>query len=321
LDLAKVEAGKLQFERVTFSLPELREEVRDLLKERAKAKGLYFNLEILDEFPSQISSDPTRLRQIFINIIGNALKFTSQGGVTVYLQKQELRPQHIKVMVTVKDTGVGISKEQQRNLFQPFVQADSSTTRKFGGTGLGLAVSHRLAEALGGEIKIQDCGQTDSGGCSFVITFVADVPKAVAAPVSHRPKATEPMEDSHLPLAQIKVLVVDDAPDNRFLVERILTKKGAIVETAKNGKEASRIGLKGDYDLIIMDLQMPEMDGYEAAKVLLESGFRRPIIALTAHAMVEERMKTRSAGFSYHLTKPIVAEELIRTVKQFGKAA
>jgi signal transduction histidine kinase len=319
LDLAKVESGKLDVENVEFHFLDLIDEVMDLFRERARAKDLYFRLNLSDEVPDVIRSDPTRIRQILINIIGNAIKFTHEGGVTVHIKTQPAGAGKFEFRILVRDTGTGISPECRAKLFQPFTQADNTMTRKFGGTGLGLALSWRLAEALGGEIRIEDCNKGEDQGCTFVITFCAQIPTLSESKSNAKKKSQSALTGEDLPLKGIRVLLADDARDNRFLVTRLLVKNGAHVETADNGRDALNLALQGNYDLVLMDLQMPEMDGYEATKSLLESGYKKPIIALTAHAMAEERSKTEAAGFAGHLTKPLITSELIKTVASFQR--
>ncbi len=310
LDLAKVEAGRLEIEDVTFSSFDLISDVVELFRDKSKQNGIYLLLNIDESVPSHLSSDPTRIRQILINIIGNAVKFTTSGGVRINVRSAIDEEGPVKITVEVKDTGHGIASEQQDRLFQPFVQADNTTTRKFGGTGLGLALSKRLSEALGGTIKIVE--SAPGKGSTFAISFLASIPNANDKMTSHQQvTAKQPLAY----LENVRVLLVDDSEDNRFLVKRILSKNGAIIELASNGREAVDKALGGEHDVVLMDIQMPEMDGYEAIQVLLEKKYSTPIIALTAHAMSEERAKTHAAGFVGHLTKPIINSELLDLVK------
>ncbi|MES2964173.1 MAG: ATP-binding protein [Bdellovibrionota bacterium] len=316
LDLAKVESGKLQIEEVETSFFELLDEVMALFRERAKAKGLYLKVSVADEVPAKIHSDPTRLRQIMVNIVGNALKFTDDGGITIHVQSQAKSDRDLLFSIQVRDTGIGISESQREKLFQPFTQADNTTTRKFGGTGLGLSLSSRLAKALGGDVRLEERGVEEGVGSTFVISFMArTAAEKEAAVISEI--AVKNQDQTARVLEGLKVLVVDDSHDNQLLVTRILVKNGAVVETADNGRVGFEKARGADFDLILMDLQMPEMDGYEATKLLLESGFKKPILALTAHAMAEDRAKTSAAGFAYHLTKPLVQNELISALVRF----
>ena len=311
LDLAKVESGKLDVETLEFSFKELINDVIDLFRENVRAKGIAIHAEIDPRVPARISSDPTRLRQILINIVGNAVKFTDKGSVTVIARAVHDENDRFFFSIFVKDTGVGISEEQRQNLFQPFMQADNTTTRKFGGTGLGLALSRRLANALGGDISITE--SEIGAGCTFSITFEAGIArqKTVLVPFGKMSGVDREM----MPLADLRILIADDSPDNRFLITRILHKNGATVEIATNGLEAYRLAMDGQYDLILMDIQMPEMDGYAATRNLREAGFKKPILALTAHAMAEERARSMAAGCNGHLTKPLSTPLLIQTIR------
>ncbi len=317
LDLAKVESGKLEVEHVEFSFFTLVDEVMDLFRERAREKNLYLRLRISDDVPDKICSDPTRLRQILINIVGNALKFTNDGGITILVKAETNAKKENSISVAVTDTGVGVLPENRERLFHPFTQADNATTRKYGGTGLGLSLSVRLAKALGGDIRIDDPTPGIQRGCTFVITFAAKAPSSAGRTVDQG-TVRVPFSGT-LPLSGMRVLVVDDSTDNQFLVKRLLAKNGAQVETASNGREGLQSALAGQHDVVLMDLQMPEMDGYEATKSLLDAGYDKPIVALTAHAMSEEREITKATGFVHHLTKPLVPEELLKTVMQYGK--
>ncbi len=313
LDLAKVESGRLEVEEIDFSLNNLLNEVLDLFCEKAKLKGISLRLKIDQEVPDFISTDPTRLRQILINIIGNAIKFTAVDGVYVHVKLKQNVEGALRIDIFVKDTGPGLSEEQKSRLFKPFSQGDNTMTRQFGGTGLGLVLSQRLSQALGGGISIEECAP--GKGSTFVISFVATVSKKSApdlVPVREPAKFNSKL----LPLKDIKVLLVDDSLDNQFLVNRLLSKNGAWVELAGDGAEAVEKALANTYDIVLMDIQMPTMDGYQAIEILGQKNYDKPVIALTAHAMLEDQLKTKAAGFSGHLTKPIDVNELVESIKQ-----
>ncbi|RYZ56791.1 MAG: response regulator, partial [Proteobacteria bacterium] len=312
LDLAKVESGKLETEEIEFSIYDLVNDIMDLFRESVKAKGIDLVLSVSSDIPRRIVSDPTRLRQILINIVGNAVKFTDEGQVEIFIRSSELNNGKKLFKVNIVDSGVGISAEQRDKLFQPFVQADNSMTRKYGGTGLGLVLSQRLAKALGGDVSLLEANGRK--GSAFEFTFVADLPKDLGLPKVLQSAPGLEASKAALPLYGINVLLAEDSPDNQLLVRRVLIKNGATVDSAVNGVEAFRMGLMGDYDLVLMDIQMPYMDGYEATKALREAGFHKPIIALTAHAMAEERARTHAAGCNGHLTKPLNAKELLETI-------
>ncbi|MBC7456730.1 MAG: response regulator, partial [Bdellovibrionaceae bacterium] len=267
------------------------------------------------EIPDRVFSDPSRIRQMLINVVGNAVKFTASGGVTIEVTANEKIGEKTLFIILVRDTGVGLNDEQKERLIQPFMQADNSTTRKYGGTGLGLALSKRLANAIGGDIFIED-NQTNQIGCTFGITFAAALPKLIATQVKTTEEAPKNKEKSSQLLSGIRVLLADDSSDNQVLVGLVLRKQGATVDSAKNGVEAFKMGMTGSFDIVLMDIQMPEMDGYEATRALRDAGFKKPIIALTAHAMAEERARTLAAGCDGHLTKPLNQNELIETIKR-----
>lgn len=316
LDLAKVEAGQLDVEEIYFSFRELMAEVIDLFKEKALEKNIYLSYNINDAVPEHLLSDPTRLRQILINIVGNAVKFTDVGGVSIHADLKSLSGGHLQIAVEVKDTGCGLNDEQNERLFKPFTQADNTTTRRYGGTGLGLALSKRLSQALGGDIAVSNFAPNK--GCTFTITFLAKAAATKQQQTAISPSAKTSQTPNKL-LENIRVLLVDDSPDNQLLVQYILKKNGADVEVASNGLEAIEKATARTYDIVLMDIQMPHMDGYQATSALLTQGYKTPIVALTAHAMVEDRAKTQAAGFVCHLTKPLNNTELIQSVAQYSK--
>ena len=313
LDIAKVEAGKLEIESVNFSLFELLNEIIDLFKIKARQKNIYLLLNIEEMVPDQIITDPTRLRQILINLIGNAVKFTDQGGVRITVKSNTNEDGAVRLYIAVKDTGCGLTDEQKEKLFLPFSQADNTTTRKFGGTGLGLALAKRLAEALAGTIEITE--YAPNKGCNFLVNVL--VTNASSEVTNSAKIKTKKAQTKAEPLAGIRVLAVDDSPDNRFLVSHILSKKGAIVSTAVDGNDALLKISNSQLDIVLMDIQMPNMDGYEAHRIMRMKGYQIPVVALTAHAMIEERIKTQTAGFTAHLTKPLDIHDLVETIVKY----
>ncbi|RYZ52282.1 MAG: response regulator, partial [Proteobacteria bacterium] len=313
LDLAKVESGKLDVEKIDFSFFDLIDDVMDLFRERSRGKGLFLRFHIAKDTPNRIYSDPTRLRQILINIVGNAVKFTEFGGITIEVSTSHQNDRSLRYRIAVIDTGVGLSAEQRSRLFEPFMQADNSTTRKFGGTGLGLALSQRLAAALGGEITIEE--NRILRGSVFIISFLAEIRADQVELERDQLKVSQAEAVASGKLSGLYVLVADDSPDNLFLAKRILTKNGAKVKTVANGSEAVTVALEEHFDVILMDIQMPVMDGYEATRALREAGYARPIIALTAHAMAEERAKSIQAGCNGHLTKPLNQGDLVEGIR------
>lgn len=312
LDLSKVEAGKMEIERVAFSLGELLFDFTALMGFKAREKGVLFDLHLATPVPAHIYSDPTRIRQVLTNAVGNAIKFTDRGRVHVVCSHQN---GELKFVIT--DSGKGISKEQTAKLFQPFTQADSSTTRSYGGTGLGLVVSRGICRQMGGDFFLES--STPGIGSSFVATFIID-------PVP----GTEMLEEASLgsplvstvstkdqPLAHMKILLVDDAPDNRALFRIMLSKLGANVDLAENGREGVDRAKENSYDVILMDIQMPHMDGHEATRLLRKGGTKTPIIALTAHAMKEELERTVASGFTDFLSKPLRREALVQALLKY----
>lgn len=308
LDLAKVEAGKIVIEKIEFSLLEFLVEFSSLAGMKAREKGIVFEFRPETLVPELVISDPTRIRQILSNIVGNAIKFTEKGSVIFRVQyvDQSLR-------FTVTDTGRGISSEQRTQLFQAFSQADSSTTRKFGGTGLGLVLTKKLAQAFGGDFDLME---SEIGKGSI---FEAKIP--VAVPPTAKLVPLEKVETEHtsdakldpyqVDLKGLEILLVEDSPDNQYLIQKMLSKTGAKIVTANDGDEGVKIALSHRYDIILMDIQMPIMDGHEAVRTLRGQGYSRPIVALTAHAMKEEREHAVLSGFSHFLTKPINRKHLI----------
>lgn len=314
LDLSKIEAGKLQIERAAASFSELISDIKTLPSLEASAKNLRFTIECNEPLPATITTDILRLRQVLLNIIGNAIKFTEAGeiGVTVQMAGEgEAR----RLMFRIEDTGLGISDDQKEHLFQPFHQADASITRKFGGTGLGLALSKRLAKALGGDVVLES-GRTQKG-TSFIITID---PGEISGRWKADEKAPAPriLADTRSRLKGRNILVVDDNHDNLIMVKKILELEGATVDTAKNGLEALNSAKRISYSVILMDLQMPQMDGFTATQELRRSGYSRPIIALTAHAMREERNRCLANGFNEHICKPIELASLLDVIARIS---
>lgn len=307
LDLSKVESGKLEIESLSFSPRALLEEVVELFRIQAQMKGIDLYLQVSAKAPGQVVSDPNRLRQIMVNLIGNAVKFTEKGRVKVTLGNPQMTSGGMKIPISVSDTGIGIQGHQHEKLFKPFSQADSTTSRKFGGTGLGLVLSKRLANSLGGDLYL------DLAPSEMTTTFVVEI----RAQESFQKKVEERKDPSHslaIHFSDRKFLVVDDSEDNLNLARRLLEKKGAQVQVACNGAEALRRVSEEVFDLILMDIQMPEMDGYEATRLLREQGFQKPIIALTAHAMKSDLERAQESGCNAHIAKPLDTASLFETI-------
>lgn len=317
LDLSKVEAGKFDIELVETALSDVLPDVTSLLSLQAAEKGIKLTISSDGPIPRVIRTDPLRLRQVLLNIVGNAVKFTVSGSVDVRVKQVYGDQPTPKLAFEVSDTGPGITSEIAAKLFEPFTQADPSTKRKFGGTGLGLVLSRKLARLLGGDVVL---AASKSIGCTFLVTI--DPGPIQATSVDGLPDkrtaqpATSALGRGDLTLEGADVLLVEDALDNRLLVSRFLTIAGAKVDTAENGKEAlEKFGAK-NYSAVLMDLQMPTMDGYEAMAELKRQGTKVPVIALTAHAMKEDRLRCLAAGFHDHISKPINRQELLELLSR-----
>jgi PAS domain S-box-containing protein len=312
LDLSKIEAGKLTVERVDTQLVELVDDVLRQLSIRARERGIGLGVEYAAGLPRTIQTDPVRLRQILVNVIGNAVKFTEQGSVRVAVELTHAGGRGPHVLFTVRDTGIGMSPEQLARLFRPFEQGDPTMSRRFGGTGLGLTITRSLVRRLGGEIT---ASSKPGVGSTFTLTIepgplAQRQPAAACEPAKSGPdQCAPPALPSDAPLHG-RVLLAEDGPDNRRLITTYLRKFGLDAEVAENGRIAVEKALAAadagrPYDVILMDMQMPELDGYEATRRLRAAGLRVPIIALTAHAMAQDRAKCLSAGCSEYLTKPL----------------
>ncbi|HET9240060.1 MAG TPA: response regulator [Oligoflexus sp.] len=315
LDLSKVEAGKIDFERIPCSLSVLMRNIELLLEHKAKEKGIFLRIHSEEGVPDSITTDPTRLQQILINVISNAIKFTSRGGVSVKLMGKALpESREYLLEILVQDTGRGIPKENREHLFKPFSQADSSTTRKYGGTGLGLILSRRLAVALGGNVELvqsePNCGSTFSIAIKTHSVKGAFKARDTLEPDLARRESLS--EESKF--WGLNVLIVDDSPDNQILLSQIMGQYGTQVTVAENGEEAIREALSKPFDIVFMDLQMPVKDGFTATRELRSRGYTTPILAISAAAMKEDREHALKAGCNDHLTKPINIHNLVKTV-------
>jgi signal transduction histidine kinase/ActR/RegA family two-component response regulator len=323
LDLSKIEAGKIDVEKIQCSPYQVLSEVVSLVSVRAKAKNLSLEIEYDGPIPESIQSDPTRLRQILINLTGNAIKFTETGKIRLVVRLLDAESDESKIQFDVVDSGIGMTEEQIAKLFKPFQQADSSTTRKFGGTGLGLAISKRLAEKLGGDIVVKSIyGE----GSTFGITVETGSLDSIR--LLDNPTEADILTDTNKKPAPSKItldcqiLLAEDGPDNQRLISFVLKKAGAKVAVAENGQIAHDLALAArdegtPFDVILMDMQMPVMDGYDATGKLREAGYAGPIIALTAHVMSTDRAKCLAAGCDDYTTKPIDRNTLIAKVAQY----
>lgn len=310
LDLSKVEAGHLSIEISDFSLRELLNEIVTDFSKRAQDKGLRLELFISNEVPDTLYSDRVRLRQILWNLMGNAIKFTEKGSIQL-----KVLANGDFLEMEVKDSGIGIDPDQQQKMFKPFSQLDESMTRRFGGTGLGLALSKRLSQLLNGDLILKESRVGE--GSIFHLKIKNQVEKIAylgSSTASVNPQDLAPNTVPEETLRGLKVLLVEDAIDNQLLIKRILNKKGVDVDLADNGRVGVDMALKGPYNVVVMDLQMPEMDGYTATEKLRSSGFDKPIIALSAHAMSDIKERCLESGFTDHLPKPINSKQLVSTL-------
>lgn len=326
LDLSKVEAGKMDFEEVDFDLNALVKETVEIMTVRAKEKGLDLPWSFSDKIPLNLKGDPTRLRQILINLIGNGIKFTDKGSVSLEcrLENESQKTSDSKrvcLLFSVKDTGVGIPREKQETIFEAFSQADSTVTRKFGGTGLGLSLTQRFVEKMGGKI----CVASDPGkGSTFFFTAQFAIGEKTPPPISQTEKEGEPKPIDQGSLPPLNILMAEDTKDNQMLVKAFLKKTPVQMDIAENGQIAVGKFKSNKYDLLLMDVQMPVMDGYTATKEIRawekDQGLKpTPIVALTAHAMKEDIQKSLDAGCDGHLTKPIRKAKLLETIVEFSK--
>ncbi len=314
LDLSKVESGNLEVERIPLAPHVLIREVTTVLGVKAQEKGISLEFDVDGVIPETIQSDPTRLRQIVTNLTGNAIKFTRQGAVRVLLMLTSKAEGRL-LAIDVSDDGVGIPQDKLGSIFDPFVQADSSVTRSFGGTGLGLSISRRLARLMGGDIVVRS-----EVGKGSVFTVTIDPGPLDSVKLLQPQEALATIQEAgsgsevtwQFPPA--RVLVVDDGEENRDLVKVVLQDVGLEVEGAENGRVAVDKARRGRYDLILMDMHMPEMDGYTATRVLRQAGLQSPIIALTADAMLGFEQKCLAAGCTGYLTKPINIDLLLQTL-------
>ena len=303
LDLSKIEAGQLVVEHIPTPLFSLFAEVDHLHSASAHAKGLEFSVSYILPLPQTITTDPTRLRQILFNLCGNAVKFTERGNVRVAISCDRERQQ---LVVAVFDTGPGLTEAQCAYLFQPFTQADISTSRRYGGTGLGLNIARCLAQHLGGSVTVESTPGVGSLFLVIVGTGPLDSVEWVEDPERCSALGSLPTQKA-IPRQRIRgtVLLAEDNLDNQRLISLYLRRAGAIVRMAGNGQEAVERALTDDVDLVLMDMQMPVMDGLSATTLLRQTGFGRPIVALTANAGPEERLRCLTAGCTAFLTKPV----------------
>jgi signal transduction histidine kinase/ActR/RegA family two-component response regulator len=314
LDLSKIEAGQLVIEEIEVQPARLMHDVESIFGARARDKGLTFALKYDLPVPRKIISDPTRLKQILFNLCGNALKFTEKGGVTVsmgYLEdSKQLRFQ-------VNDTGIGMSEEELGRLFKPFSQADTSTTRKYGGTGLGLCIARQLAQNLGGDVSVSS---EKCQGSTFEFTVGIGNIETLKMATQLEDMQVEAIDETvNIVPNSVSghVLVVEDSPDNQDLIAKYLIKAGATVEVVDNGLMAMQKALTRHYDLILMDVQMPIMDGLTATRKLRDEGYTKPVVMITANSLKEDRDKCLTAGADDYLTKPVDVRHFSKVLQMY----
>lgn len=314
LDMSKIEAGKLELEFLPYSLHQIISDIEGPMRLRADEKNIGFLVEYSYPIPETIVTDSTRVRQVLINLVSNAIKFTEQGEVKIVVSCDVTQEQ---LSFRVIDTGIGISQENLSKLFQVFSQGDASITRRFGGTGLGLAISQRLSGKLGNPIVVES--QPGKGSTfTFVIqTGALDPQKMLDGPLHPETLPPVPKKVFRIPQLSGKVLLVEDGPDNQQLISYHLHRSGVQVEVVENGALAVDRGLREDFDLVLMDLQMPVMDGYSATKELRSKGFTKPIVAITASVRNESIKKCFSIGCDDCISKPFAIDTFFFTISKY----
>jgi len=312
LDLSKIESGKIDIIKQPLKLSEIIDESMSALSIRAQEKGISIDVSWQKDLPEDIISDPILLRQILINIIGNAIKFTENGRVSISTSYTFHKECSNILEFIVEDTGCGIAEEAQAKLFEPFAQGDPSTSRKYGGTGLGLILSRSLARALGGDVVL--IRSNSKIGTIMKISIEAPIPSPTQSSqkVSSLNLKSISKRKSRSPLAGKKVLVVEDSPDNRILLEHVLKKAGAVVDTAEDGINGEACALNQNYDIILLDIQMPRQDGYTTVRHLREKGVETPIVAFTAHSLKDERDRCLMEGCNEYLSKSTSPGEIVK---------
>lgn len=318
LDLSRIEAKRLAAKTANCSLRELVADAVGTVRSRAKEKKLSLDVAVSPALPEIVRTDPDRLRQILVNLLDNAIKFTDHGGIGVQVESRTTVAGGPSIAFAISDTGVGIPPEKIDDIFRPFTQADASVAQRYGGTGLGLAISSRLAKLLGGAIEVSS---RVGHGSAFTLTIpLLTAQEKDAATKTAKSAPTTPDQKRYA--ADKRVLVVEDNPDVRSLLGRVLRGMGLGVDFAENGflaceKLLASMQSDAPYDLVFMDIQMPEMDGYQTTGRLREAGWQGPIVALTAHAMVGDREKCLAAGCDEYLSKPVQFKDLQAVLSRF----
>ena len=335
LDFSKYESGKFDLRSAPFGLRELIVELVQTFGYRASAKGLQLFANVAPAVPDRLLGDPLRLRQVLLNLLSNAIKFTEQGTITIEVSPESVTADEANLKFAVVDTGIGISAADQQRVFAPFAQVDSSTTRQHGGTGLGLSIASDLIRAMGGRLAVRsELG--DGSTFYFVVPIRREPQTLIAGGAPVLPQAVQPVVQPTPEANQIvsfpapttrsapkssngklRVLLVEDMPANQMLVVHVLNRRGHSVEVAQNGLQAVELAAQQPFDVVLMDLQMPDMDGFEATAAIraLPRAARIPIIALTAHALPADRDRCLSAGMDDYLAKPLDIRKLVEVVE------
>lgn len=321
LDLSKIEADQLEFESIPISPTQLIQDVCTLHEGLAASKGLALRCEISPRVPAGILADATRINQILSNLISNAIKFTDAGSIRVRARVKSTRDAEL-LCIDVIDTGMGMTRPQQQRIFAPFTQADSSTTRRFGGTGLGLTIGRRLAELMGGSLKLVRSQIDEGTHFRVILPFQRHDLDAQQSGTETSEASVQQDKSPSKPLTGCNILLVDDGIDNQRLFSTLLTKAGADVTLAENGRDAVNVALRANdehnaFNIILMDMQMPVMDGYTATRALRDAGYSAPILALTAHAMADDRAICLQAGCDDYLSKPTNRRDLVEMVLRY----
>ncbi len=312
LDYNKIEAGKIGFESIEMDLNNIANKLTTGFRSLARDKGIDLRVSIDQQLKTKLIGDPTRTSQIIGNLVHNAIKFTKKGYVELRITIKAQDETSIRLLIEVEDTGIGIAREKQQLIFDQFTQADNSTSRNFGGTGLGLAISKRLLELQGSTLQLKS--EPDKGS-----TFYFEIEYPICAPVSNEKVAiinNAPTEESK-PLIGMTILLVEDNEVNILVAKTFLNKWGATVEVALNGQEAIDLFNPAVHKIILMDMHMPVMDGYEATRILRDRGVKTPIIALTASLPREIEERIKSTGINDIVVKPFIPSELFKVILHY----
>jgi len=313
LDISKIEAGKVELERAPFSLRACINDIVKIQISPAHAKGLSIRTDIPAEVPDNLTGDQFRLRQILLNLVGNAIKFTDTGGITVAVSEHERQHDTALLRFSITDTGIGIRPEVVENIFEPFTQADVSTTRTFGGTGLGLSICRRLVELMGGRIEVES---SEGAGSTFEVV----IPFAVNDFQVEQHAGSEKVQPEVWEGTPLQILLAEDNEANCRLFVKLMQRLGHTLETAQNGREAITKWEQKAFDIILMDVQMPEMDGIEATRIIRDheklTGCHVPIIALTAYTLQKDQVNFLHQGFDGYVSKPMKFKVLNEEIRR-----